>query len=307
MKYRVVLFGVKDTSREMIGYLHKNVAPIDLIVTIAPKVTEKNQISGYQGLQGYAAGLGIPVYEAESYYLSDDHTRAFFGSNEFGIGVVVGWQRLIPKQVLDRFEAGVFGFHGNSGYLPFGRGRSPLNWTILLGDTRFNLNLFRYDEKADSPNVFRTEMFSITPHDDIRTAQYKQIICMKRMTKVLLETYIRDGSVPVKTDSKDPDSWYDKRTPEDGKLDFHDRTRNLYNLIRAVARPFPGAFCFAGDEKVVVWAARPFDEVIDFSAYAPGEVVEVFENRAVVRTIDGSLLIDEYESGIRLEPGMILS
>ena len=46
----------------------------------------------------------------------------------------------------------------------------PLNWSMILGDTRFNLNLFRYDEKADSPNVFATEMFQINEHDDIRTA-----------------------------------------------------------------------------------------------------------------------------------------
>ena len=47
-----------------------------------------------------------------------------------------------------------------------------------------------------------------------------------------------------------------------------------------------------GEEKVIVWEAHPFDEMIDFSAYAPGEVIDVFDKKPVVRTVDGSLLID---------------
>ena len=58
-------------------------------------------------------------------------------------------------------------------------------------------------------------------------------------------------------------------------------------------------------EKVVIWEAKPFDEMIDFSAYAPGEVIDVFDGRPIVRTVDGSLLILKYE-GADLSPGCIL-
>ena len=149
---------------------------------------------------------GIPVHEADSYFLTDDKTQKFMSENEFDIGISMGWQRLIPKSVLDCFRYGIYGFHGNCGYLPFGRGRSPLNWSIILGDTRFNLNMFRYDEQADSPNVFATEMFSITPHDDIRTAQYKNMICSKNLIRRLLKAY-EEGHIEIRTDSKDFDSW----------------------------------------------------------------------------------------------------
>ena len=219
----------------------------------------------------------------------------------------MGWQRLIPKNVLDRFVKGVFGFHGNAGYLPFGRGRSPLNWSILLGDTRFNLNLFRYDEAADSPNVFATRMFSITQHDDIRTASYKNLILSKRLIAELIKAYQTGGEIPIRTESKDFDSWYEKRTPADGRIDFKKRTREIYNLIRAGAAPFPGAFCECNGHEVRIWEAHPFDEMIDFSAYAPGEVIEMMDGKAIVRTVDGSLLIDRYESEQSLEKGMILS
>ena len=54
------------------------------------------------------------------------------------------------------------------------------------------------------------------------------------------------------------DGWYEKRTAADGKLDFHKKTRELYDLIRGVTRPFPGAFAFCGDRKVTIWSAHPF-------------------------------------------------
>ncbi len=228
--------------------------------------------------------------------------------NKFDLGIVMGWQRLIPKHILDCFKFGIFGFHGNCGYLPFGRGRSPLNWSVILGDTRFNLNLFKYDEKADSPNVYATEMFSINAHDDIRTAQYKNMMSSKRLIKSLISDYQR-GEISIRTDSKDYDSWYEKRTPADGKIDWKDRTRNIYNLIRGVAAPFPGAFCHVNDNpdiKVTVWRAQPFDEMMDFSMYAPGEIIDVFDEKPVVRTVDGSILITEYESEEKLAKGDVL-
>lgn len=302
MDYRVVVFGVKDTSENIVEYIHNNICKVDLVITISDEASKRNKIAGFKGLGILTEKYGIPVHEADSYFLTDEKTQKLIEENNFDIGISMGWQRLVPAYVLDKFKYGIYGFHGNCGYLPFGRGRSPLNWSMILGDTRFNLNLFRYDEKADSPNIFATEMFSITEHDDIRTAQYKNMICSKSLIKKLLEAYQND-SISIRTISKDFDSWYGKRTAADGKIDFHDRTRNIYNLIRGVAAPFPGAYGFIGDEKVIIWKAHPFDEMMDFSQYAPGEVIDVFDGKPIIRTVDGSLLIDEYESDIEIKTG----
>ncbi len=305
MKYRLAVFGVKDTSENIVEFIHKNIRPVDLVITISREVLNRNQVSGFKGLSVLTEKYGIPVFEADSYFLTDEKTRKFMEENEFEIAISMGWQRLIPKDVLDKFQYGVYGFHGNCGYLPFGRGRSPLNWSIIQGDTRFNLNLFRYDENADSPNVFSTEMFSLTVHDDIRTAQYKNMICSKNLIRKLLKAY-EEKNIQIRQESKDFDSWYMKRTAADGKIDFRGRTRDIYNLIRGVAAPFPGAFAMCAGEKVTVWEAHPFDEMIDFSAYTPGEVVDVFDGKPVVRTVDGSLLIDRYECRRAIEAGDIL-
>lgn len=312
--YKIILFGVKDTSENMAEYIHNELLKVDLVVTVSSDVQSRNDISGFKGLDSLTEKFKIPIFKADSYGLDDERTRTFFKENTFDLGIVTGWQRLIPKYVLDSFRKGIFGFHGSAGYLPFGRGRSPLNWSILSGDSRFNLNLFRYDEKADSPNVFATKMFSITPHDSIRTTQYKNQICSKEMIKELIASYkeVRntDKEIPVKTSSKDFDSWYKKRTPDDGRIDWKMRTREIYNLIRAVSEPFPCAFTYTENEalenKIIIRLAHPFDEIMDFSDYAPGEIIDIFDNKAIVRTVDGSLIIENYESKLPLKKGLLL-
>ncbi|MCR4650594.1 MAG: hypothetical protein K5662_02450 [Lachnospiraceae bacterium] len=318
MHYRVVVFGVKDTSENIIEYITRNICPVDLVITISPEVTRKNQVSGYKGLSFLTEKYGIQVHEADSYYLTDEKTVDLIRNNEFDIGISMGWQRLVPPEVLNAFRFGVYGFHGNCGYLPFGRGRSPLNWSIILGDERFNLNLFRYDEKADSPNIFGTETFRINEHDDIRTCQYKNMMCSKRLIKRLLTAYEK-GSIDIRTESKDYDSWYEKRTAKDGKVDLRGRTRDIYNLIRGVAAPFPGAFAYVAKENEIgalpeqtddnlirIWRAHPFDDSIDLSEYAPGEIVDIFDGKPIIRTVDGSIIIDEYECEMELRPRMLL-
>ncbi len=305
MKYRVVVFGVKDTTAQIVSYIQEKLCPVDLVVTIHSDVLAGNQVSGYQGLGYLTEKYGIPVFETHSYGLKDEETSRFFEENEFEIGISMGWQRLIPQAVLDRFEQGVFGFHGSCAYLPYGRGRSPLNWSVINGDSRFILNMFQYDAAADSPNVFANEMFAINPHDTIRTLQYKNILVSKRLIQRLLEAW-QEGNIRIRRTSRDFDGWYDKRTAADGRIDFHGKTRDIYNLVRGVTRPFPGAFALCRGEKVTVWSAHPFDEMLDFSMYAPGEIIDVIDGRLIVRTVDGSLLIEEYECKAELACGDVL-
>lgn len=183
-----------------------------------------------------------------------------------------------------------------------------MNWSIINGDTRFILNLFQYDEKADSPNVYKNQVFEISPFDTIRTLQYKSLLVAYDLAAQLIGDY-RNGTICIKHKSKDFDTFYPKRTPEDGKISFGSKTREIYNLVRGVTRPFPGAFVHIKDKggKITVWDAVPFDTILDFSGYQPGEIIDIFDNMPLVRTVDGALLIREYESdGDRLEKGAIL-
>lgn len=306
MHYNIVVFGVKDTTRIIVEHIISLNFRVDLLVTIDENVTKKNHVSGFSTLDDVANNNGTDLLKVSSYSLNDADSRDFFENNTFELGISMGWQRLIPQYVLERFRYGIFGLHGSCGYLPFGRGRSPLNWTIIHGDDRVILNLFRYDKEADSPNIFANIMFEVTPFDTIRTLQYKNIIAAKDMISRLLAGY-NAKSINISTDSHDFSSWYAKRTPEAGKIDFHARTREIYNLIRAVTKPFPGAFAFCDNKKITIWQAIPFDKILDFSSYIPGQVIGIFDNNFVIRTVDGSLLIQDYEYDCNIEEGSVLT
>ncbi|MDL2266739.1 hypothetical protein LJC46_01970 [Desulfovibrio sp. OttesenSCG-928-G15] len=307
MNFKIVVFGAKDTTVTVIDYLqHDLKLSVGLLVTVDDNVTRSNEISGFSPMQEVAEKYGIDVFYADSYSLNSAKCQCFFKENSFDLGISMGWQRLVPRYVLDSFKTGVFGFHGSCGYLPFGRGRSVLNWSLIQGLKRFNMNLFKYDEYADSPNVFMKTMFEITDYDTIRTLQYKYLIASKKMLASLFEAYSRNA-ICINTESKDFDSWYPKRSAEDGHVDFAMSTMAIYNLIRAVTHPFPGAYCYCSEKKVMIWDAVPFDCILDFSGYRPGEIIDVMDNNLVVRTIDGSLLIRGYESPIDLTRGSVLS
>ena len=87
MHYRVVIFGVKDTTAEIVRFVQEKLCPVDLVVTIHPDVLSGNQVSGYEGLSWLEDKYGIPVYETHSYGLKDEETTKFFAENTFELRV----------------------------------------------------------------------------------------------------------------------------------------------------------------------------------------------------------------------------
>ena len=93
-------------------------------------------------------------------------------------------------------------------------------------------------------------------------------------------------------DARRASSW-PKRVPDDGIIDWETRAPYLYDWVRAQTRPYPGAFTFLGDEKVVVWRARPVEVE---TTEAAGTVVAALPDGPVVACGDGALLLEEIET-----------
>ncbi|MCX6786165.1 MAG: hypothetical protein NTZ18_04970 [Candidatus Komeilibacteria bacterium] len=302
MTYNLVIFGVKSTSETIIKYLNRELKrPVDLIVTLSEAAARQHHISGYQNLQPLAAELGIKCHLLDDYSLMEEKEKGFWQANDFNLGIAYGWQRLIPADVLARFSIGVFGWHGSAQYLPAGKGHSPLNWSLLEDRKIFHNHLFKYVGGADAGPIFNIKDFEINQHDNIATLQYKSILTAQSQIKELLEAGDKQNIQLSVQSGKS--SFYPKRTPQDGRLDFKRPTLEIYNLIRATAAPFPGAFCFFGQNQVTVWEAYPFDSLMDFSKYKIGQVIETINDWPVVKTTDGSLIIKNYEAQQRLQKG----
>jgi len=179
-----------------------------------------------------------------------------------------------------------------------------MNWSLIEDLDRFLLSVIKLDSGVDSGSIVDTRKFDITDFDTIRTLYYKLAMAT---TEILLESLpgILDDSIEYTQQEGEP-TYYSKRTPDDGAIHWHDSTRDIYNLVRAVAAPYPGAFTEVEGERVFVWEATPFSTDFGFDA-TEGEIVQVFETTGefVVRTGDGTLLVTDWEApGFTPEEGV---
>lgn len=168
------LFGCKSTTYECLLQLVKDGVNISTLITITPEQAERNQVAGYYDLRAAAQGFGIKTVVPESYSLQAEADKLLFSGVDLDCGLVIGWQRLIPGWLLEKLRLGVYGMHGSPEPLPRGRGRSPLNWSLLNGKTSFLTHLFRYDAGVDSGAVVDVQKFEINSWDDCDTLHKKK-------------------------------------------------------------------------------------------------------------------------------------
>ncbi len=307
--YKICIIGTMDMTTHLVQEMLNNNMSIDLIVGINETKVSQDIISSFSSLHSLAIKHNIPFFAVDSYSMQDAKTQTFFCENTFDLGICAGWQRLIPKNIIEKFKHGIFGFHGSCAYLPYGRGRSPLNWSLIKNDKRFILHMFKFDEFADSPNIFSKKMFEINNFDTIKSLYYKVSLCAFKLTQKLIAAY-NTNFIKIQIENTDFEHFYLKRTPDDGKIDFTKRTQEIYNLIRAVTHPYPGAFAYInGNTKktIYIWKAAPFDNMIDFSMHKIGSVMYVLDENLIIRTLDGSLMVTEYESTEKIEQNDFLS
>ncbi len=302
---RIAVFGCKATTRLLIEHLEVPY-PIRYLVTLSPSVGAKHEVADYMDLKPWAEARGMEVYQARYYSLKHPEDIAHLRDLQLDLAFVIGWQRLIPAEVLSELRIGAFGMHGSASNLPRGRGRSPMNWSLIEGRQVFYTNLFLYDPGVDSGDVVDTFKFQITPHDTAETLHYKNTLAMKYLIERNIEGLVHGQFRRIPQDLSLSPTYYPKRTPDDGLIDWEADVNSIDRFIRAVTRPFAGAFTFVGSQLVRIWRAQVFD-VHDFGyeRAAPGTIVAVFERRAfLVKCFGGLLLVTDYESDIPLARGI---
>ena len=291
---KIVLAGCLEAGWELFQSLLKNGIVFDHIVTVHPSDMEKHVISGYKDFSDIAEEYNIPIYHVKSYSLKDRADIDFFKEHKFDLLIQGGWQRLFPEAVLDTLSIGAVGVHGSSDFLPKGRGRSPMNWSIIEDKKRFILHLFLIKPGVDDGDVFDYEIFDINEFDTIKTLYYKNTILTKRM---ILRNIPKLLSGDIKTTPQEGiPSYYPKRTPDDGLIDWEEMdVRFIYNFIRAQTRPYPGAFGLIDGKKYKIWGSKVFDTRISYPDFKYGTCVEKFGDDMIINCRGGLLLIDDYE------------
>lgn len=295
---RVAVVGCKHTSMELILGLEHRGYQIDHLITLSPEQGASQGVAGYMDLRGFAASKGIACTQVHKYAMKNDEDQAQMLALKLDMLLVMGWQRLIPDWFLESLSIGAFGMHGSSKPLPHGRGRSPMNWSLIQNKDRFYTHLFRYRPGVDDGDIVAVQIFDITPFDDCLTLHYKNTLSMIRLAAEHLPALVA-GTAAFAKQPEEGATYYPKRAAEDGLIYWEDSSLEIYNLIRGVTRPFPGAFTFAANDparQLIIWRAIPFGPRLDWPNAAPGEIVAVFEGGwFLVRTGDSSMLVQESE------------
>jgi methionyl-tRNA formyltransferase len=261
-------------------------------------------ISGFRSMAATARELSVPFVSVDDYRLQAESDRErILGLPMDGL-LVCGWQRLVPSWLIELCGGMVIGIHGSASGIHGGRGRSPQNWAIMLGADRFEISIFFIDAGVDSGAVIGTAEFPLTEFDDIRSSYHKASLAVAD----LLFRSIESGDLAVRRAAVQlPSAFYlPQRVQSDGSIDWRRSTREVHAFVRALSRPYPGAFSTLNDGRtVIIWRARPFT-IPKPPRHAPGEVLAIFaDDSFLVGTSDGALLVDESE--FRGEPRALAS
>jgi methionyl-tRNA formyltransferase len=204
---------------------------------------------------------------------------------------VVGWSQLVHDPFIAIAGEGVFGMHPT--LLPRHRGRAPIPWAILTGLARTGVTLFEIlDATPDAGAIVGQVVVDIAPDETATTLFARLAEAHVALVRELVPQLIAGMAPRTPQDPTRASSW-PKRAPADGIIDWETRAPYLYDWVRAQTRPYPGAFTYLGDEKVIVWGARP----VELADPAPaGTIVELGPEGPVVACGEGGLVLEEIQT-----------
>jgi methionyl-tRNA formyltransferase len=205
--------------------------------------------------------------------------------------LVVGWYNMIPRRVREAFRLGCFGIHAS--LLPKYRGGAPLNWAILNQDCTAGVSFFELTEGVDDGLIFAQRSFLIDEDDYIGDLLSKAEAATLDVVSEVMPLLLHGISMG-KPQEGEP-SFSLQRQPSDGEIDWTKPATEIARLVRAVSRPYPGAFATLGGRRLTIWRASALlDAPRVFGAV--GQIIRLPTlRRPAVVTGAGLLMIDDIE------------
>jgi UDP-4-amino-4-deoxy-L-arabinose formyltransferase/UDP-glucuronic acid dehydrogenase (UDP-4-keto-hexauronic acid decarboxylating) len=292
---RIYALGTVESGHDLLELLRGRVSLAGIIGLGERRACDG--ISGYIHMRPLAERLGVDFVSVDSYALSGAEDRKKLEALDIDVLLVVGWQRLVPQWLIDRCRFGAIGAHGSPNGISGGRGRSPQNWSLILGAKTFSISIFFIDAGIDSGRVIDTRAFPYEDGDDIASSYAKVML----LTADMIANAFAGGAITAgRATPQTGDAFYlPQRLPEDGGIDWRRSARDVCRFVAALTRPYPGAFTDLRGTRITVWRARPLD-IGRPAAGRPGQILlNSAGGRIIVVAGDGLVLIDDFET----EPG----
>ena len=291
MSSKAVVFAYHDIGCAGIEALLSTGYDIAAVFTHADDPKENNF---YGSVAQLCARNGIPVHAPEDANhplwieriakLNPEYIFSFY------------YRNLLSEPLLATARKGAFNLHGS--LLPKYRGRAPANWVLVNGETETGVTLHRMVKRADAGAILAQQKVTI---ERSYTGLSLHAKLREAATALLRDALpqLAQGKLSETAQDESKATYFGRRTAADGKLDWKKPAEQLFNLVRAVTQPYPGAFCAVGEHKLIVWQA---DVVKGNEGLAPGRVISV--NPLRIACGEDSLVV---KFGQRNENGLYLA
>ncbi len=201
------------------------------------------------------------------------------------LGIVVGVSQLVPHEILRIPPFGFIGMHPT--LLPEGRGRAPIPWALIKGLEKTGVTLFWCESSADAGDIIAQKEVHIY-YEDVSATLGKRTDDVAIQLIIENLPKIADDTVERRPQDERLATFWPLRRPADGIINWHNTRRELYNWIRGLTHPYPGAFTYLRGRKVFVFGGR---ESYDKHVGVPGEVLAVLPEGVLVATGKGNILL----------------
>ncbi len=295
----VAFMGSVSSSRAALEALLRS--GIDVKCVLGLNESHAERVSDFHSLRDVSERGGVPFHSFAR--VADPGVAEFLRAHSADMLWVIGLSQMVPEGLIETAREGAVGFHPTM--LPEGRGRAPVAWTILSG-ARAAVSLFYLTDQPDAGALIAQREVPVGPDD------YSEDL-IRRTNEVLADVIaelapaIRSGRLAGRPQDDRRATYYPKRTPADGRIDWSKSTDEVYRLVRAAGRPYAGAFCYLGESKVVVWRGRPATADEALGDASPGQVIQVqAEKGTLVRTGDGGFWMTDLQCDDDGTPAMMV-
>ncbi len=284
---RIIVFGYHT-----IGYLclKELIERGEEVIALVTHEDDPGERVWFESVAELAQSVGIPIFRPQT-----PNTREFVNlvrTLRPDLFFSFYYRRLLSPELLTIPPLGAINLHGS--LLPKYRGRSPVNWVLINGETETGVTLHHMTEKADAGDIIAQRSVSIAFEDTALTLYHRVAQAGLELFRATLPL-IKAGVAPRMPQDPRKATYYGGRRPEDGKIEWAKSALTLYNLIRAVTSPYPGAFtCYRG-RRLYIWRSCPPSTGGD-RACPPGTIVAVREGGVTVATGQSSLLLTLLQS-----------
>ncbi|APG27353.1 hypothetical protein A7E78_05540 [Syntrophotalea acetylenivorans] len=250
-------------------------------------VLRKNPTDGE--LEATARQLDLPIFQPQR--CNDPEFLATIRSLSPELNLSVSYDQILRPPILETAPLGFVNFH--AGMLPWYRGRSVINWAIINGETQIGLTAHFVDEGIDTGDIILQKSLPVTWTDTYAEVMERMIASFPGLVVDTVEL-LASGHFDRRPQAHLPGSYFPQRGPGDEWIDWNDTSSNIYNKIRGITTPGPGARTFLDGQPMILWRAS-YDLSWPKYQATPGQVVGIESSGVRVKTGDSTLILNLVE------------